>query len=62
MREWPIFRQKLLKLKRVHNQSDAKISSADRYGETLREKDDELQNIDILITVMMTMSPSTAAC
>ena len=62
MREWPLFRQKLLKLKGVHDQSDAKSSSADLYGETLREKDDELENIDILIKLMMTISPSTAAC
>ena len=62
MREWTLFRQKLLKLKGVHDQSDAKSSSADLYGETLREKDDELENIDILIKLMMTISPSTAAC
>ena len=52
--EWPILRSRIT---HIHTQP-----IADMYQDLLLENDEEIQNILVLIQLIATISPSTAAC
>ena len=51
-----------MKLKESFSQSGVKSTSAEIYGEVLKENDSDLKNKNVLVNLMLTISPSTAAC
>ena len=54
LKQWLIFRNRLLKFK------NEKL--VDIFTDVLREKDEDIKDINILLEIMMTISCSTAAC
>ena len=60
--EWPLLRSRILKLRETLSNGGVTFTSADLYGEILRENDPEIKNISVVIKFMMTISASQHSC